>query len=181
MEIDYTKILERLYTEKAHFEPVIATDWAEGDMKKILNVRLRFLAESKYITIAEEGKDRYRVNLLLAGIEWNERRISDSIQERINIKVADYSRHQRNTAICIGFFTLVTTFTSVATLWKACEEPDTLKIQPMRMSQTQLDSSLRFQRGIDSVLQSMGKRDSLRFAKGVGIGTTEPQRPTSGQ
>lgn len=85
---------------------------------------------------------------------------------KINSRLEQYGKSQKNIAYAIAAFTLITTFTSVVTVWKACEEPDKLKIEPVRMSQTQLDSTLRFQKGIDSSLEIMVKKiDSSNFLR----------------
>lgn len=81
----------------------------------------------------------------------------------LNSNTKTYYKHQRNTAYAIAAFTALTLSFSVASFVRTCgkNQPPTLQLSPDMRSK--LDSSLLFQKAIDSSLRIMAKDSSKKI------------------
>ena len=78
-------------------------------------------------------------------------------QEEINETIKDNSVAQKNTAIAVACFTLITMLVSVATFWSTCGKPQQNLLQVPPHILLKLDSTLQVQRGINSSLRKAVK------------------------
>lgn len=141
---------------------------------KLSNIGIEAYDDETQVRLMKEGKEQkeweykelsFKVNQSV--IDTNQSVIStNTALVTLNRKLEEYGRQQKNIAYAIAAFTLITTFTGIATLWKACGEPDTKKIELVKPTSTQLDSTLIFQKGIDSSLRIVAKKvGSLKISK----------------
>ena len=164
-DLDIEKITLLLVWIEQDFSDYVNINKVQGGFLLQANIRTHYFLENggaeEFVksALVKQEYDTIQLEVSKSVIATNKSVIdTNTALVDINRKMKIYSQDQRNASYVIAAFTLITTFTSVVTVWKACEEPDKLKIEPVRMSQTQLDSTLRFQKGIDSSLEIMVKK-----------------------
>lgn len=104
-----------------------------------------------------------QVGITASGYDYITNEIRKDKQDIINEEVRINSRVQKNTAKIVAGLACVTMIISALTFLKSREQPPSSILQESAHMRSVLDSICKHQRGIDSSLQTLGRRTSSKM------------------